>query len=110
MAFIKWAVEHGYKKGLQLDRIDVNGNYEPNNCQWTTPKINSRNRRNTVFLTIKGETRSIAEHCEKYNILNKSHQRQIYRWVHKFGALGAESRFLKLVENPSLSIRELSKL
>lgn len=35
-----------YQKGLTLDRIDVNGNYEPNNCKWSTVKEQNRNRRN----------------------------------------------------------------
>lgn len=33
-----------YKEGLQLDRIDVNGNYEPSNCRWVTPSQNMKNR------------------------------------------------------------------
>lgn len=40
--FIKWAQENGYKKGLCLDRIDVNGNYEPSNCQFLTKDQNLR--------------------------------------------------------------------
>lgn len=36
-----------YKPGLQLDRIDVNGNYEPSNCRWVTAKVNRNNRRDS---------------------------------------------------------------
>lgn len=67
-AFIEWAVKNGYKEGLQLDRIDNGGNYNPENCQWITPKENSRKRRNTVNLTIDGETRSVAEWCENMEL------------------------------------------
>ena len=40
-SFKAWALENGYKKGLQLDRIDNDGNYEPNNCQWITSAENN---------------------------------------------------------------------
>lgn len=42
--FIRWALENGYKKGLQIDREDNNGNYCPENCRWVTPCINTHNR------------------------------------------------------------------
>ena len=45
--FKKWAELAGYKKGLQLDRIDNNGNYIPKNCRFVTPAENCRNRRST---------------------------------------------------------------
>lgn len=42
--FSKWAKQNGYVNNLSIDRIDPNGNYEPNNCRWTTPLEQSHNR------------------------------------------------------------------
>ena len=46
-AFYDWAMLNGYEenKGLSIDRIDNNGNYEPSNCRWTTQTIQTRNQR-----------------------------------------------------------------
>lgn len=41
-AFYDWAMSNGYKTGLTIDRIDMDGNYEPSNCQWITKSENSR--------------------------------------------------------------------
>jgi len=37
----------GYSKGLEIDRINNNGNYEPNNCRWVSHRVNTQNTRNT---------------------------------------------------------------
>lgn len=42
--FYDWAASNGWKKGLQIDRIDNNGDYEPNNCRFVTNKRNCRNQ------------------------------------------------------------------
>lgn len=42
--FEKWSLENGYNNGLQIDRIDNNGNYESNNCRWVTISENASNR------------------------------------------------------------------
>ena len=55
-AFCEWALKAGWGKGLDLDRIDNNGNYCPENCQWTTRQDNVNNRRVTILLTVDGST------------------------------------------------------
>lgn len=54
--FEKWAFENGYAEGLQLDRIDNNGGYSPDNCRFVSTVENSHNKRNNVWITIDGKT------------------------------------------------------
>lgn len=49
-AFGDWLLSHGWRKGLQIDRIDNNRGYCPENCRVVTPKENTNNRRNTLRL------------------------------------------------------------
>ena len=43
--FYKWAMLNGYEKGLTLDRINNDGNYEPSNCRFTTYSVQNSNKR-----------------------------------------------------------------
>lgn len=86
--FVLWALEHGYKSGLQIDRIDVDGDYCPENCRFVTPKENSRNKRNNKFLVINNEKRCIAEWSEITGVSAYT----IYWWVREKGVRYAEKR------------------
>lgn len=46
--FYDWSIENGWQKGLEIDRRENNGPYEPSNCRYVTCKENARNRRNTL--------------------------------------------------------------
>lgn len=66
--FYNWAMQNGYTDNLTLDRIDNNGNYEPNNCRWVTRKEQQNNRRNNRYITYKGETYIMKQWSEIFNI------------------------------------------
>lgn len=61
ISFYNWSIENGYIEGLTIDRINNNGNYEPNNCRWVDNFIQQTNTRKNIFLTINGETRTLSE-------------------------------------------------
>ena len=52
--FFNWAVSNGYMKGLELDRRDNDGDYEPANCRWVRRRDNLNNRRNTITIKVDG--------------------------------------------------------
>ena len=68
MNFYNWAINNGYSDDLTIDRINVNGNYEPNNCRWINSKEQARNRGNNHLFTFRGETHCITEWAEIYNL------------------------------------------
>ena len=45
-AYVQWGLANGFEPGLEIDRIDQNGNYSPDNCRFVTHKQNTRNVRN----------------------------------------------------------------
>lgn len=64
LAFKNWAEKNGYCDGLTLERINNNGNYEPNNCSWKTKKEQNNNRRTNRLLTFNDITHTIMQWSE----------------------------------------------
>lgn len=60
-AYRDWALANGFADGLQIDRINNDGNYEPDNCRWVTCQVNQNNRRSNVNVTYAEETKSIGD-------------------------------------------------
>lgn len=79
-AFYKWAKENGYKEGLQLDRMDNNGNYEPDNCHWVTPSENAYNKRNTRLVTYNGKTMTLLDWEKETGIPKVALADRIYKY------------------------------
>lgn len=79
MNFYNWAIANGYNDNLTIDRIDVNGNYEPSNCRWVNQKTQARNRRNNLNYTINGEAHCLKEWCILLSIDYKKAHRRLYR-------------------------------
>lgn len=61
IGFMNWALSHGYKEGLQLDRKNNSNGYTPENCRFITPRENESNRRNNVLLTVENQTKTLSE-------------------------------------------------
>ena len=75
-AFRDWAFQNGYREEIlpngrskwTIDRIDVNGNYEPSNCRWITIQEQANNKSNTYCIEHNGKKQTIAEWARELGI------------------------------------------
>ena len=78
--FINWCLDNGWKKGLEVDRVDGLKGYSPNNCRITTKTVNNRNR----VISPKNKTGYIgvsayrSRFCAKISLNNKSKHIGVY--------------------------------
>ena len=76
-AFEEWAFANGYdeqapKGQCTLDRIDVNGNYEPSNCRWATMREQQNNRRTQILIEYNGIRMSVADWSRKTGLTHST--------------------------------------
>lgn len=103
MKFYDWAMANGYDETAPrgkctIDRIDVNGNYEPSNCRWTNMKTQSRNRRNRNVFNCNGVS---------FDKRSKKYMASIQIWLGSFDNL--EDAIKARKEAEKIYLKELDK-
>ena len=81
-SFYEWSINNGYNNDLSIDRINVNGNYYPDNCRWATVKEQCNNTRKNVMITYNGKSQTLKEWAEELNINYHTLWKRIkvYKW------------------------------
>lgn len=78
--FYSWVLTSGYADHLTIDRIDVNGNYEPQNCRWATRGDQNRNTRRSKILVLSGTSMCQKDWAKKLGISNTTLQKRLKKW------------------------------
>lgn len=115
LTFREWAFNNGYKEGqgLSIDRIDVNGNYEPNNCRWVDNKTQQNNKSDNHYITYNNKTQTLGQWAEELCIHRQTLSNRIYRngWsIDKaFTTPVKETKKYITYDNKTLNISEWAK-
>lgn len=77
-AFHEWAIQNGYNENLTLDRIDVDGDYSPDNCKWSTLAEQAKNKRISPRNTTGVSGVTYKKSIKKYTVRIGVNGRRIY--------------------------------
>ena len=92
--FYDWAMSHGYSDDLTIERMDVNGNYEPSNCGWITMLEQHQNKTNTIRVNFNDEIMSLRRVC----ILIGLNYKTEYQYLMRHGYEAEIQRLNKFIE------------
>ena len=67
-SFQKWALQNGYAEDLTIDRVNNDGDYTPDNCRWTTAKVQQNNTRHNRLITFDNRTQTLKQWSEEINV------------------------------------------
>lgn len=77
--FVEWSLNNGYTEEMTIERIDVNGDYRPENCKWITSKEQAFNKRDTRWVDYKGEHVQLIVLCERLGVTYDTVHDRIYK-------------------------------
>ena len=87
MSYKEWAINNGYSEVLTIDRIDVNGNYEPSNCRWVTLEMQANNKSNNKIIVYNSMQMTMADFCRKYNLKYKMFSKYLAKGISVIDAM-----------------------
>lgn len=93
--FLEWSLLNGWEDGIELDRVDNDKGYSPDNCRWTTRKENINNRRKTILIEANGRCLPRTEWEEELNLP----QGIVKSWVNTRGIEYASERISEVIES-----------
>lgn len=76
--FMEWAKSHGHKDGLTIERIDVNGDYCPENCCWITRAEQQNNKRNSRIFLVNGGRKNLAKAAKENDVSISTVQHRLH--------------------------------
>lgn len=101
--FRQWALNNGYEDNLSIERIDVNGNYCPENCTWITMENQLKNKQNTLKVIYNGSKTRLKDIANIENISYKD----LWANYKKYQDINKAIRICKM-HNNNLSITNKS--
>ena len=87
-SFVEWAIGHGYKRGLSMDRIDNEKGYFPNNVRFTDSLTQNNNTRANILIVYNGRHYTLSQFCRKYNLKYKT-AHSLYRQYKEMPDIGS---------------------
>ena len=104
--FKNWSLGNGYKDGLSIDRIDGTKGYSPDNCRWTTAKVQSNNRKNMVFLKVGDREMNFTDWAKILGVSPTT----VSRWVKKHDKKWAETHIEAILNgDESIDIKKVHR-